>query len=299
MNDNRQKLKGEALLALAAIIWGTAFVFQKIGMDHIGPMTFTFFRFGIGTLAMIPVVLISDRFKKRKGSPLTSNGDRTLLIGALCCGVTNFIASYLQQIGIMYTTAGKAGFLTAMDMVMIPFLLLILGRKVHKLTWVGVLIGLAGMYLLCINEGFNIAIGDALCLGGALGFALQILFIDYYVDRVDPIKLALFEFAVTAILSMVFTPILETVVISDVVSCAVPLLYTAILEVCIAFTLEMVGLKYSQPAIGTVIMSFESVFAVLTGALILHEVMTGREITGCIIMLCAFIIAQIPEMLEK
>lgn len=296
IKSNRQKLKGEALLALAAIIWGSAFIFQKMGMDHIGPMAFTLFRFGMGTLAMIPVVLVSDAFKRRKGSPVSPYGDRLLLLGALCCGGSNFVASYLQQLGIVYTTAGKAGFLTAMDMIIIPFLLVILRRKVHGLTWLGVGVGLVGMYLLTMTEGFGIAIGDAYCLGGAFFFAVQILFIDYFVDRVDPIKLALYEFAVTAILALVFTPVLETVVISDVIACAVPLLYTAILEVCVAFTLEMVGLQYSPPAIGTIIMSFESVFAVLAGALFLNEVMTGKETAGCIIMFAAFIIAQIPEM---
>lgn len=293
---NREKLKGEALLCLAAVIWGTAFIFQKMGMDHIGPFTFTLFRFGIGTLAMIPVVLISDGIKKSRREAITPKADRMLLLGALCCGGTNFLASILQQVGIMYTTAGKAGFLTAMDMIMIPFLLLILRRKVHGLTWLGVGVGLVGMYLLCMNEGFSVSAGDAFCLGGAFGFALQILFIDYFVDRVDPIKLALYEFAVTTVLSLISTPFFETIVMGDVVDCAVPLLYTAILEVCVAFTLEMVGLQYSPPAIGTIIMSFESVFAAIAGALFLHEVMSGRETAGCIIMFCAFIIAQIPEM---
>lgn len=294
--SNGKKLKGEAMLALAAIIWGTAFIFQKMGMDHIGPMTFTLFRFGMGALAMIPVAIFYDRLKKKNNNPIMPYSNRTLLLGGLLVGAANFGASAMQQIGIVYTTAGKAGFLTAMDLVMVPFLMVILRRKIHGLTWLGVAIAAIGMYLLCMKGGFSIAIGDMYCLGGAFGFAVQILLIDYFVEKVDPIKLAFYEFAVTAILSLFFSLGFEDIIMSDVVACAVPLLYTAILEVCIAFSLQMIGQQYAPPAIATILMSFESVFAALSGALFLHEVMSGREITGCIIMFCAFMIAQIPEM---
>lgn len=301
MNDSdiKTKLKGEVMLALAAIIWGTAFIFQKMGMDHIGPMTFTMFRFGMGALAMIPVMMFSDMTKKKKDISIVSCSNRTLIIGGILVGAANFAASALQQIGIVYTTAGKAGFLTAMDMVMVPFFLVLLRRKVHGLTWFGVVVAAIGMYLLCMKGGSSIAIGDLFCLGGACGFAIQILIIDYFVEKVDPIKLAFYEFAVTAILSLVFTLIFEEVVMADVIACAGPLLYTAILEVCIAFSLQMIGQQYAPPAIATIIMSFESVFAALSGALFLHEVMSGRELAGCIIMFCAFMIAQIPEMREE
>ena len=284
------------MLALAAIIWGTAFIFQKMGMDHIGPMTFTLFRFGMGALAMIPVVMFYDSLKKKNNTPIMPYSNRTLLLGGVLVGAANFGASALQQIGIVYTTAGKAGFLTAMDLVMVPFLMVILRRKVHGLTWLGVVIAAIGMYLLCMKGGFSIAIGDMYCLGGAFGFAVQILLIDYFVEKVDPIKLAFYEFAVTAILSLFFSLGFEDIIMSDVIACAGPLLYTAILEVCIAFSLQMIGQQYAPPAIATILMSFESVFAALSGALFLHEVMSGREITGCIIMFCAFMIAQIPEM---
>ncbi|MCQ2544883.1 MAG: DMT family transporter [Clostridia bacterium] len=294
--SNGKKLKGEAMLALAAIIWGTAFIFQKMGMDHIGPMTFTLFRFGMGALAMIPVAIFYDRLKKKNNNPIMPYSNRTLLLGGLLVGAANFGASAMQQIGIVYTTAGKAGFLTAMDLVMVPFLMVILRRKIHGLTWLGVAIAAIGMYLLCMKGGFSIAIGDMYCLGGAFGFAVQILLIDYFVEKVDPIKLAFYEFSVTAILSLFFSLGFEDIIMSDVVACAVPLLYTAILEVCIAFSLQMIGQQYAPPAIATILMSFESVFAALSGALFLHEVMSGREIIGCIIMFCAFMIAQIPEM---
>lgn len=291
------KLKGEALLLIAAVIWGTAFIFQKMGMDYIGPFTFTFFRFGVGALAMVPVLMISDRFKSRKdpGSvmPISS---KLLVTGGVLVGLANFAASALQQIGLIYTTAGKAGFITATDLVMVPFILVILRKKVPLLTWISVAVAMVGMYLLCMKEGFTMEIGDLFCFGGAAGFAIQIVLIDKFVDRVDPLKLAFWEFAVTAVFSLLFALIFEEIDLGQVVQCAVPLLYTAVLEVCVAFSLQMVGQQYAPPAIATIIMSFESVFAALSGMLFLGEVMSGREALGCVIMFAAFIIAQIPEM---
>lgn len=290
------KLKGEAMLLIAAVIWGSAFIFQKMGMDYIGPFTFTFFRFGVGAAAMIPVLCISDRYKVHKKEEIVPLTGKPLITAGILVGLANFVASALQQTGIMYTTAGKAGFITAMDLVIVPFILIILRKKVPLLTWTGVAIAVTGMYLLCMKEGFSMDTGDILCLGGAAGFAVQIVLIDKYVDSVDPLKLAFWEFAVTAACSLVFALIFEEIDMSQVIQCAGPLLYTAILEVCIAFSLQMVGQKYAPPAIATIIMSFESVFAALSGMLFLEEVMTGREILGCTLMFIAFIVAQIPEM---
>lgn len=299
-----QKIKGEAMLFLAALIWGTAFIFQKMGMDYIGPFTFGVFRFGIGAFALYLLVLFIDGNKKRRGRRLTGSGDnaimpwtdRTLLKGGLAVGAANFVAGSLQQIGIVYTTAGKAGFITAMDIVVVPFFLVLLRRKVHGLTWLGVAVSAVGLYLLCIKEGFHIELGDGLVMGCAVGYSIQILCIDYYADRVDPYKLSFYEFAVSAVLSLAGALIFETIDMSAVMDCATPILYTGILEVAVAFTLQIVGQKYAPAAIATIIMAMESVFAALSGALILGEVMTHRELLGCVIMFAAFIIAQIPEM---
>lgn len=301
--SNRQKLKGEGMLALAAVIWGTAFIFQKMGMDYIGPFTFGVFRFAIGALILWVFVLVMDAGKRKKAEKLPGGKDeimswtnRELLKGGLVVGVSNFVAGSLQQIGIVYTTAGKAGFITAMDIVIVPFFLVLLKRKVHGLTWLGVVIAAFGLYLLCIKEGFNIELGDGLVMGCAVGYSIQILCIDYYVDKVDPFKLSFYEFAISAVLSLVCALIFETIEMSAVIDCASPVLYTGILEVAVAFTLQIVGQKYAPAAIATIIMAMESVFAALAGFAFLGEVMTGREITGCIIMFAAFIIAQIPEM---
>lgn len=295
MASNREKLKGEAMLALAAIIWGTAFIFQKMGMDYIGPFTFGVFRFAIGAVILLIFTLILDAGKKKKTETMSWT-NKKLLEGGLVVGAANFVAGSLQQIGIVYTTAGKAGFITAMDIVIVPFFLVLLKRKVHGLTWLGVVIAAFGLYLLCIKEGFNIELGDGLVMGCAVGYSIQILCIDYYVDKVDPFKLSFYEFAISAVLSLVCALIFETIEMSAVIDCASPVLYTGVLEVAVAFTLQIVGQKYAPAAIATIIMAMESVFAALAGFAFLGEVMSGREITGCIIMFAAFIIAQIPEM---
>ena len=309
--NNRAVFKGEAMLLIASVIWGSSFVFQKMGMDFIGPMTFTFFRFGIGTLCMIPVIAFADRMKSRRICRETgdvANGrvgqsagvmpfsNKTLIVGGILVGVSNYIAAGLQQFGIVYTTAGKAGFITAMDMVMVPFIMVLLRRKVHRLTWFGVVIAIFGLYLLCMQGGFYMELGDLICLGGALGYAIQILLIDYFVEKVDPLKLAFYEFAVTTVLSLVTAVIIEDIDLVPVIDCAVPILYTAVLEVCVAFSLQMLGQRYAPPALATITMSMESVFAAVSGVLFLGEIMSGREVWGCVIMFCAFIIAQLPEI---
>lgn len=309
--NNRAVFKGEAMLLIASVIWGSSFVFQKMGMDFIGPMTFTFFRFGIGTLCMIPVIAFADRMKSRRicretGDVATGRvgqsagvmpfSNKTLIVGGILVGGSNYIAAGLQQFGIVYTTAGKAGFITAMDMVMVPFIMVLLRRKVHRLTWFGVVIAIFGLYLLCMQGGFYMELGDLICLGGALGYAIQILLIDYFVEKVDPLKLAFYEFAVTTVLSLVTAVIIEDIDLAPVIDCAVPILYTAVLEVCVAFSLQMLGQRYAPPALATITMSMESVFAAVSGVLFLGEIMSGREVWGCVIMFCAFIIAQLPEI---
>ena len=222
--------------------------------------------------------------------------NKTLIVGGILVGVSNYIAAGLQQFGIVYTTAGKAGFITAMDMVMVPFIMVLLRRKVHRLTWFGVAIAIFGLYLLCMQGGFYMELGDLICLGGALGYAIQILLIDYFVEKVDPLKLAFYEFAVTTVLSLVTAVIIEDIDLAPVIDCAVPILYTAVLEVCVAFSLQMLGQRYAPPALATITMSMESVFAAVSGVLFLGEIMSGREVWGCVIMFCAFIIAQLPEI---
>ena len=298
---DKKKLKGEFFIFLAALIWGSAFVVQKVGMDYIGPLTFTAFRYAIGTLAMFPILWIARR--RKPGRRTWASGEqrlsRPLIIGGIWVGVANFVGSIFQQTGLIYTTAGKAGFLTAMYLVIVPIILLILGRKVHPLTWIGIVTATFGMYLLTMSGGWGFQIGDLICFLGAVGFAFQIVLVDHYVQFWDPLELATFEFGVTAVISIIGAVLLETVTLTALLDCAWPILYTAILEVCAAFSLQILGQKYAPPAIATIIMSMESVFAALSGLVFLGEVMSGRETLGCCIMFFAFLVAQIPEMREQ
>lgn len=291
-----KKIKGEIYLLLAALIWGSAFIFQKMGMDHVGPFTFGFFRFTLGALALIPVILAFDKIKERRGSgDIMTFKNPVLKAGGLWCGIACFVAGSLQQMGIVYTTAGKAGFITSLDIVIVPILMLFLRRRVGLFTWIGVVIAGFGLYLLCITDGFTIQLGDGLVMACAVCYSFQILLIDYYSERVDPIKLSFLQFMISGILSGGFMLILETVSLSAILDCAIPILYTAILEVSIAFTLQIVGQRDTPPAIAALIMSLEAVFSAICGALFLGEVMTTRELCGCALMLAAFLISQLPD----
>lgn len=300
MNNIFSKYKGQLCLMLAAIIWGSAFIFQKMGMDYIGPFTFGIFRFALGALALLPVIWIYTAINNKK--PLEKRGyvskwnDKTLLIGSLLCGLSNFIAGSVQQIGIVYTTAGKAGFITSMDIVIVPILMLFLRRKVERWTWLGIAMAFIGLWMLCITDGLHIAKGDTYVIICAFVYSIQILLIDHFAERTDVLKLSFLQFMLAGILSIPFAIALETIELQSILDCAGPILYVALLEVSIAFTLQIVGQKYTSPAPATIIISLESVFAALSGALFLHETMSSRELTGCIIMFIAFIIAQIPEM---
>lgn len=292
-----KQFKGQACLCLAAFIWGSAFIFQKMGMDHVGPFTFGFCRFCLGALALLPVIWICGWIRKKQASPkaITAFSDKTLLLGGLLGGAANFVAGSLQQVGIVYTTAGKAGFITSMDIVIVPLFMLVLRQKVGRMTWIGIAMAAVGLYLLCITDGFSLQLGDGLVLGCAVAYSFQILIIDYYAERVDPIKLSFLTFMLAGILSGITALFTETIRLQDIVQCAVPILYVAILEVSIAFTLQIVGQRYTSPAAAAVIMSLESVFAAICGGLFLGESMSGRELTGCVVMFAAFIISQLPD----
>lgn len=295
-----RRFKGEACLMITAIVWGSAFVFQKMGMDHIGPFTFGAFRFIIGALALLPVMWIAGKVNsyvpKNHRMHITKWKDKTLLAGALFCGITCFGAGSLLQVGLVYTTAGKAGFITCMDVVFVPIILLFLRKKVHPLTWTGIAIAVCGLYLLCITDGFNIKFGDGLVMLSAVVCSFQILFIDYYAEKVDVLKLAFSQFMVAGILSIPPALMFEVINMRDIIDCTGPILYVALLEVSLAFTLQIVGQKYTPPAIATIIVALESVFSAIFAALILGEVMSMREVLGSGLMFVAFIIAQIPDM---
>lgn len=295
----KQQLKGEALLFLAALIWGVSFVFQKTGMDYVGPMTFGLMRFGIGSLATLPFIFIYDNYCKSKGLDVMRFTDRTMLKAGILTGLANFGLSSLQQIGLVYTTAGKAGFISAMYVAVVPILMLFLRRKIRRLTWLCIAVALVGLYLLCMTgsagEFLHLQLGDGLVLGSSVFSAAEIILIDHYADKVNPMKLSFMQFVIAAVLSGVCAFAFETVEVSAIVDCRIPILYTGLLEIGAAYTLQIFGQKTAPPVISTIIMSLESVFAVLSGAIFLHEVMSGREITGCVIMFIALLLIQITD----
>lgn len=301
------KLRGSIMLFTTAFIWGSAFVAQKAGMDYIGPFTYNGLRCLIGALVLVPVILIVNALQKKKGIGELStagsaketqpaiNGDRkTLLIGGLACGAALFIGSSLQQIGLVYVSAGKVGFITALYIVLVPILGLFLGRKVRRILWLSVALATIGLYLLCIKEDFTIGKGDLLVIACALGFAVHILIIDHFSPKVDGIKMSCLQFLFAGLFSLPFMFLFETVDWSNIYDCRIPILYTAVMSCGIAYTLQILGQKDVEPAVASLILSLESVFAVIMGIIVLHEQISGRELMGCIIMFAAIVLAQLP-----
>ena len=289
--------KGEFCLFLAAFIWGSAFIFQKMGMDHIGPFTFGIFRFCLGALALLPVIWISGAINKRRPEPreITPFTDKTLWLGALLGGVSNFVAGSLQQVGLVYTTAGKAGFITSMSIVIVPLFLLFMRKKVGKMTWIGIAMATTGLYLLCITDGFSIGKGDFLVLICAFLFSLHILVIDYFSPKTDGVKMSCIQFLVCGILTAIPAIILEHPNLSSFSGAWGATLYAGVMSCGVAYTLQIVGQKNMNPTVASLILSLESCISVLAGWIILRQQLSTKEILGCVIMFAAIILAQLPQ----
>lgn len=298
-----KKMRGELILLLSAILWGTCFVFQKMGMDYIGPYTLGTFRFLIGALALIPVMFLFTHieYKRHPGAQKMHPKfmDKQLCIGGVLCGAALFAAASLQQIGLKYTTAGKAGFITSLEIVLVAAIMIFVSRKVQVNIVVGIFLAVVGMYLLCMVEGFHMEKGDLYEFAGVFFWAMQILAIDKYSKSVDGIKLSFIQFITTGLLSCVFMFLLENPKLSDLQNGVIPILYTAIIEVAIAYTLQIIGQKYTPPISAAIILSLESVFSVISGAVMLGEKMSFREVSGCIFMFAAIIVSQLPERSVK
>lgn len=293
-----EKAKGNLLLLLTALIWGSAFVAQSVGMEYIGPFTFSTVRNLVAIVALIPVVWIfgCSREKKSQLSPWQrlKPDPVTLKAGALC-GVWLGIASILQQVGMVMTTAGKAGFITALYIILVPVLGRFLGRPVRKILLLCVPMALTGFYLLCVKGGFTVSFGDFLIFLCAIFFAGQILTIDHFLlQGANSVKLAWVQFAVTFLISAVLTGLYERPVPDALWDARWALLYTGLLSSGVAYTLQIVGQKYTDPTTATLLMSLESVFAALSGWLFLGETMTAREVIGCVLVFVAVLLAQIP-----
>lgn len=289
-----KKLKGSLFLLLATIIWGSAFVSQSIGMDHIGPFTFQAARCFIAVIGLLPIIAISDK-RKADGKSFVSRWlDKKLWKAGLLCGIPLFLACNLQQMGLVDTDAGKSGFLTAMYIVIVPIIGVLRKRKLTIMAPISVLLATAGLYFLSCMGVTNIHIGDLLTLGCALMFAVQITFVDMFVQDVDVLRLNAIQAFVCAFLSAIVMALVEEPTWSAVSACWIPLLHTGILSMGIAYALQILGQRDIEPTAASLIMSLESVFAVVFGALLLKEIMTPWEVLGCILVFIAVILSQIP-----
>ena len=291
----KQQLLGSLLLLAVAVIWGTAFVFQRVGMDSIEPVTFTASRMTLSAVAVGILALFLNKKEIRGETAKRKPSARYSVIGGVFCGIFLASASIFQQKGIVYTTAGKAGFITAFYILLVPVIGFVIFRKRNIwLVWLAVLLGIAGMYLLCITDGFRLAQGDTYVFICAVLFSGHILCVDYFVRKGNAVQIAAFQFAAAAVISWAAAFITETPGPEKIISALVPIAYCGLISGGVGYTLQIVAQKYTDPAVASLLMSLESVFAVIAGALILHERMSSRELVGCIVMFVSIIIAQIP-----
>ena len=300
----KTELGSAALLFLAAFIWGVAFVAQSVGMDYVGPFTFNGCRFLIGGLVLTPFALIRDRQHEKSASFQKLSREeqkkykRTTLIGGLCCGVAICIASSFQQVGMQYTSVGKAGFITALYIVLVPVFGIFLKRKVTPIIWMGVFLAAIGFYFLCITESFSINYGDLLVFICAICFTFHILIIDYFAPKADGVALSCIQFWFSGIVCMGIAILNESPNVTAIIQAAVPILYAGVLSCGVAYTLQIIGQKHMKPAVASLILSLESVISVLAGWVILKEVLTGRQFLGCALVFAAVIMAQLPVKSE-
>lgn len=297
MVKNREQIKGSAMLMLCAIIWGFAFVAQSAGMEHVGPATFNGVRNFIACVALLPIVAFSNKLQKDVPKPSAEEqkkGRMVLWGGGVLCGLLLCAASLLQQVGIQYTTVGKAGFLTALYIVIVPLLGIFLGKMPGIKVWIGVVLALLGTYLLSVKEGFSISMGDLLVILCAVLFSFHILVVDYFSPKTDGVKLSCIQFLVSAVVSMVIAFLFENPAILDILKAWLPLLYTGVLSSGVGYTLQILGQRKASPTVASLILSLESVFAALAGWLLKNEALSPKELFGCILVFAAVVIAQLP-----
>lgn len=288
------------MLLLTAFIWGCAFVAQSVGMDYVGPFTFNSVRSFIGSLVLVPVIFLMDSLKRKEGMSeeevRASRGDtKTLITGGICCGVVLGVASSLQQFGIMFTTVGKAGFITAMYIVIVPLLGVFIGKKVRPLILFCVALSVAGLYFLCMTEKLSLGIGDLYVLVCAVIFSVHILVVDHFSPLVDGVRLSAIQFLTAGVLCAVPMLLFEAPNLTGILAAWKPILYAGVLSCGVAYTLQILGQKGADPTVASLLMSLESVFSVLAGWVILGQALSLKELFGCGLMFCAIILAQLPE----
>ncbi len=300
-----QKLKGNLLLFLAAFIWGTSFIAQSKGVESISPIAFNGIRSMLGALVLLPVIWILDSGKKKKGMPV-QKADKTLLLGGVICGIFLCLATTVQTVGMVYTSPGKAGFITALYMVFIPIVGLFMGKKPRPVILLSVVIATIGLYLMCMDAELSVNKGDGMILVCSLLFTGHILAIDYFSPKVDGVKLSCLQFFVCGLLNLISMFLLESPELTPILHCWASIGYSGIMSCGVAYTLQIVGQKYTDPTSASILMSLESVFATLSTVVLVAlgwsltgGAMTLREILGCVLMFAAIILVQLPSASQR
>ena len=296
-----KKASGVLFLLGAALLWGVAFVAQDVGLEHIEPFTFTAVRCFLGGIALLIIALISDLLKKKKNPETLSPEEKktrrkNLIISGLACGAIMACATNLQQIGLVYTTAGKSGFITACYIVLVPIIGLFFRKKCPITVWIAVVLAVVGLYFLCLSDGFvGFNKGDAITFGCTVAFAFHIIAVDYFVENTDGIKLACAQCFVCSAISAVFMFIFEHPTMDGLLKAYIPLLYTGVMSAGVAYMFQILGQKRLSPTVASLIMSLESVISVIAAWLILDQKLSPREIIGCVVIFAAIVLAQLPK----
>lgn len=289
----KNSLGSDLILLLAAVIWGFAFVAQRIGMDYVGPFTYNGVRFALGTIVLLPFLFVNAS-KTEPMIKVTHPADRRkIIIGSFMTGLFLFGGAALQQLGLQHTTAGKAGFITGLYVVFVPIVGLFFGQRSHLTMWIGAILSLSGLYLLSITSGFTIEPGDKLVLYCAIIFTFHVLFIAWLSPMMNSFLLAVIQFTICALLNLVIAFAIEPVNLPSIMHAWLPIAYGGILSVGIAYTLQVVAQKTAHPAYASIILSLEAVFAMLGGWLVLHEALTPRMLIGCMLMLAGMVVVQV------
>lgn len=288
-----KQLKGSIYLIICSLVWGMAFAAQDTAMDYIQPFTFVFMRSAITFLVLLAITPVINRISDEDTSAEKAPLSTYLRVGGLL-GCFLVSATILQQIGIVYTTPAKSGFVTALYIVIVPLLGLFMGRKIHLPVWIGVLLSLIGLCLLCVQTDLSLNIGDILTMGCALVFSLHILMVDRFAGKLNAFRLSTIQFGVCAIIAGIVMFIVEDPDPRAILACLPSIIYVAVFSGAIGYTLQMVGQKYTDPTLASLLMCLESVFAALGGWILLGQTLLPRELLGCATMLCASIVAQLP-----
>ncbi|MGL1893158.1 MAG: DMT family transporter [Spirochaetaceae bacterium] len=285
-------LRSDALLLLTSAIWGFAFVAQIRGMEFIGPYLYNGIRFAIGSISLIPLIYYMKKKRLGENSQKVTFSKKNIFVVGLISGVVLFAGASLQQVGIQYTTAGKAGFITGLYVVFVPILGILLKHKTGLPTWIGAFIAVIGLYLISVNDVGRIGQGDFFVLLSSFCFAIHVLIIDHFSKKIEAVLLASIQFAWCSLLSLIVAFVLEPISLQAIYSAMIPILYGGIGSVCIGYTLQIVAQKDAPPAHSAIIMSFESVFAVIGGVIFLSEGLTTKGFIGCSLMLLGMILSQ-------